>query len=151
MFYLHVGILHRGYYRLTAGFSKRLHLHSSNYLTSTIRIIIELSAISIANYIQTYWLIILNVTYKLSIAQLKMSVAEWNTSEVDSRWFSLIVRWIPYNIRGEGFQRVGRIYKIKNASFSLWINNFTRIFKILTLFYQVIILLINNHVLTNNL
>ena len=33
------------------------------------------------------------------------------------------------------------IYKIKNASFSLYINNSTHIFKSLTYFYQVIILL----------
>ena len=41
-----------------------------------LRVFIELSAQIIANYIQTYWLIILYVPYKLSIAQLK-KVCRW--------------------------------------------------------------------------
>ena len=36
MFYLHVEILRRGYYRLTAGVCKRLHLDSSNYLRAIV-------------------------------------------------------------------------------------------------------------------
>ena len=36
MFFLHVEILQHGYYRLTAGFCKHLHLDSSNYLSATV-------------------------------------------------------------------------------------------------------------------
>ena len=90
MFYLHVEILNRGYHRVHPD----IMVFTACFCMRDLRVFIELSAKIITNRLQTYFIQRRScwaVRCSVCTVRIKWSVG---TSECDSRWFLLIVRWI---------------------------------------------------------
>jgi hypothetical protein len=131
----------------TAGFCKRLHLDSLTYLRATVAWPLRIHQTISENHRESTSDVFHSAKLILSCAiRFKWPVG---TSDCDSLCFLLVIRWIRGGhakivrcfIRGEEFQRVGRTIFIKSKMllfhYKLIIS--TRIFKILTFFYQVLI------------
>ena len=162
MFYLHVGILHRRYLVLNAGFYKRLHYRFTDIRPDR-RVALSLNYHRLPSRImfrRSDWSFNMK-RFKKSVDPLK-KVGRWisyvwNQFAMDIADSSMITgrslkRFGCYvrknrrrisNIRSEEIQRVGRIIFIsKMLLFPYTLIISTQIFRIFSFFYQVIILLI---------